>query len=242
MLAGTAVIVGSLLAPLEVGASGETQISSNAVHKAPSHSQLTLYPGDRAISLDSRYHLIHQRDGNVVLYGPNGAIWSTATTGRSTSHLVFQGDGNFVLYGEGRALWHTATHGSGNALAVQNDANLVIYNGSRAVWAIKGMAPATPTGGVEGAITHYFGGPNTRLGAEARRIARCESKMNPNAKSPTNDHGLFQINKPSHYSNFGRVTGSPFYNGVYDPYENAEYARDLYNRQGWGPWTCRKAL
>lgn len=101
------------------------------------------------------------------------------------------------------------------------------------------QARAYGTGGVDGAITHYFGSANTALGAQARRVAQCESGMNPSAKSPTNDHGLFQLNAPSHSSNFPRVTGSPFYNGVYNPYENAEYARNLYNQQGWSPWTCK---
>lgn len=224
---------GSLLIPAEVGAT--------TTYVAQSHNQLELLPGDRAVSPDNRYHLVHQNDGNAVLYGPNGAVWNTKTTGRSTSHLVMQSDGNFVLYGEGRALWHSSTNGNGNVLAVQNDGNLVVYNASKAVWAIKGMTPPAPRNSVEGAITHYFGGPNTHLGAQARRIAKCESEMNPNAKSRTNDHGLFQINYV-HRNAFPQVTGSPFFNGAYNPYENAEYARDLYNRQGWRPWTCRKAL
>ena len=33
--------------------------------------------------------------------------------------------------------------------------------------------------------------------------------------------------------------GCVYYNGVYNAYENAEYARYLYNQQGWGPWSCR---
>lgn len=110
---------------------------------------------------------------------------------------------------------------------------------NEAYWRWKTEQDRQASGGVEGAITHYFGGANTALGAQARRVAQCESGMNPNAKSPTNDHGLFQLNAPSHSRQFDNVTGSPFYNGVYNAYENAEYARYLYNQQGWGPWSCR---
>lgn len=102
------------------------------------------------------------------------------------------------------------------------------------------QARASRVNSVDAAITAYFGGPDTWLGAQARRVVQCESEGNPNAVSRTNDHGIFQINKPSHYYAFPRITGSPFYNGVYDPYENAQYARHLYNdRNGWGHWTCK---
>lgn len=73
----------------------------------------------------------------------------------------------------------------------------------------------------------------------ATRVAHCESKMDPNAVSPTNDHGLFQINHV-HRADFERVTGQPWAK-VYDPYWNTYYAKWLFDRQGWGPWTCRHA-
>lgn len=28
----------------------------------------------------------------------------------------------------------------------------------------------------------------------------------------------------------------------FDPEDNAKFARILYEEQGWGPWTCKKAL
>lgn len=92
-------------------------------------------------------------------------------------------------------------------------------------------------GGLHPAIARHFGtGP---LGRQAQRVAKCESELNPNAVSPTNDHGLFQINAV-HRAAFSRVTGLAW-SHVYDAYANARYARDLYNRQGWSPWTCRWA-
>lgn len=86
------------------------------------------------------------------------------------------------------------------------------------------------------AIHNFFGD----RAQEAERIVQCESEMNPHAVSPTNDHGLFQINAV-HRGDFERVTGQPW-SMVYDPYWNSHYAKWLYDQQGWGPWTCRKVL
>ena len=71
----------------------------------------------------------------------------------------------------------------------------------------------------------------------ATRIATCESGMNPTAVSPTNDHGLFQINA-IHRDEFTRVTGQPW-SSIYDPHWNSVYARHLYATQGWSPWSCK---
>ena len=73
----------------------------------------------------------------------------------------------------------------------------------------------------------------------AVRVADCESRMDPHAVSPTNDHGLFQINAV-HRADFQRVTGQPW-SEVYNSYWNTYYAKWLFDRQGWGPWTCRHA-
>ncbi len=97
-------------------------------------------------------------------------------------------------------------------------------------------APAAP-GSVEAVIDAAFG---PHAGA-ARAIARCESRMDPNAVSPTNDHGLFQINIV-HRGQFEAVTGAPW-SAVYDPALNTRYARWLFDQQGWSPWVCaRKVL
>lgn len=72
---------------------------------------------------------------------------------------------------------------------------------------------------------------------EAERVAHCESTMNPGAVSPTNDHGLFQINAV-HREEFTRVTGQPW-SSIYDARWNSVYARHLYATQGWSPWSCQ---
>ena len=74
--------------------------------------------------------------------------------------------------------------------------------------------------------------------ATACRIMLCESGGNPSAVSPTNDHGLFQINAPSWRGTFADVTGQPFDPGVYDPAANIRFARWLWGQSGWGPWSC----
>lgn len=101
----------------------------------------SLARGDRLTSRSGRYILVHQRDGNVVVYAPgNRPIWHTGTYGRSTHALVMQHDGNVVLYGPGMAaLWSSGTGGRGTAtLVMQDDGNLVAYQGTRAIWDSQG--------------------------------------------------------------------------------------------------------
>lgn len=101
------------------------------------------------------------------------------------------------------------------------------------------------------AIHLTFGNPDAggspTLEAQARRVAACESgnggdfaTVNPAAVSPTNDHGLMQINARYHRAAFEQVTGQPWHR-VYEPFWNAVYAKHLFDRLGWQPWTCRWA-
>jgi hypothetical protein len=94
----------------------------------------TLLPGQSVYSCGSRYRLVHQTDGNAVLYdrstgGTGTAIWCTRTWGRSTARLVMQKDGNLVLYSPSNGVvWTTYTYNNRGAfLKVQTDAKLVIY-------------------------------------------------------------------------------------------------------------------
>jgi hypothetical protein len=90
-----------------------------------------MYPGQSLDTADRRYHLILQRDGNLVLYSPNRAIWASGTDGRNAAYLTLQSDGNLVLYDRNaRPLWFTGTDGRGNnlRLTVQQDGNLVLYD------------------------------------------------------------------------------------------------------------------
>lgn len=87
------------------------------------------------------------------------------------------------------------------------------------------------------AVLFHFGDQGDALYEQAKRVVQCESRWNPDAVSPTNDHGLFQINQ-IHRRAFEKETGQPW-SAVYDPYWNAYFARLLYNQSGWGPWTCK---
>ena len=98
----------------------------------------TLSAGQSIHSPDGRFTLIMQSDGNLVLYGPDGALWHTVTYGSgSDNHASLQTDGNFVVYtADGTPVWNsnTANH-PGSFLALQNDGNLVIYGASgAAIW------------------------------------------------------------------------------------------------------------
>jgi hypothetical protein len=88
-------------------------------------------------SCDGRFQLVHQGDGNVVLYAGTVPLWNTRTVGKRTAQFVMQGDGNVVLYqASGAAAWNTGTHGQGNAaLVVQDDGNVVVYGPNwRVLW------------------------------------------------------------------------------------------------------------
>jgi hypothetical protein len=87
-------------------------------------------------SQNGQYSVVVQSDGNVVIYGPGGATWSTGTFGSAGSYFVLQSDGNVVLYGPaGTVDWSAHTAGlGGTELVVQNDGNLVLYGPHGAVW------------------------------------------------------------------------------------------------------------
>ncbi len=99
-----------------------------------------LTPGQFIRSSNGWVTLILQGDGNLVLYGPQGAL---RTWGQAANFAVMQEDGNFVLYGPGGALWDSVTYGHPGAfLLVQDDGNLVIYAGDGTpLWATNTFIP-----------------------------------------------------------------------------------------------------
>jgi hypothetical protein len=48
--------------------------------------------------------------------------------------------------------------------------------------------------------------------------------------------GLMQVHE-CHAADFRRVTGLPYFNGVYVPSANLKYGLRLWKAGGWGPWT-----
>jgi len=97
-----------------------------------------LVAGESLLSCDGRFELAMQDDGNLVWYGPHGALWATGTNGKGGHVAVVQSDGNFVEYNaDSGALWASNTDGhGGDHLALQDDGNLVVYTSSGvAIWA-----------------------------------------------------------------------------------------------------------
>lgn len=89
-------------------------------------------------SLDGRFTLIMQSDGNLVLYRNGvGPLWASHTVGTGAIQAVMQSDGNLVLYTANNSpVWASNTVGGSSILLLQNDGNLVIYReGGGAVWA-----------------------------------------------------------------------------------------------------------
>ena len=82
--------------------------------------------------------------------------------------------------------------------------------------------------GWESVVAAHF--PASEVG-NACSVLLCESEGNPNAVSPTNDHGLFQINVV-HRNSFD-------WSRRYDPHVNTAFAASLWSEQGWNPWTCQ---
>lgn len=88
-----------------------------------------VFPGQQLETANRNYKLIFQTDGNLVLYSPNRATWSSGTWGNPNAKLVMQGDGNLVIYNSsGKPIWFSNTPGHGRSfLVVQADGNLVLY-------------------------------------------------------------------------------------------------------------------
>jgi len=108
-----------------------------------------LMPGGSTASVDGRFRLAMQGDGNLVLYGPAGQPMWASNTGNHYDiwDVVMQGDGNLVIYdGHGHPLWASNTSGNpGSFLVLQHDGNLVLYSRlGNPLWASNTVVPATP--------------------------------------------------------------------------------------------------
>jgi hypothetical protein len=98
-----------------------------------------LLPGQQITSGNGAYRLIMQQsDGNLVEYGPSGAIWATGPQG-SGQWAYLQNDGDLVVFSaSGSVVWQSHNAGPvgvGYTLSLQNDGNLVIYSPTGVLWA-----------------------------------------------------------------------------------------------------------
>lgn len=130
LLAATAATLGS------TGLAG--QASASQPPSALAAGQ-TLSAGSSLVSAGGAYSLVMQVDGNLVEYGPHGALWSSNTAGSGSSNrLVMQTDGNLAMYtSAGTVPFATGEVGSGqnDSLVVQTDGNVVQYGNGGAVFA-----------------------------------------------------------------------------------------------------------
>ncbi len=89
----------------------------------------SLTRGQQITSASGRYHLILQRDGNVVTYRGGRPLFFSGSYG--ADRLTLQGDGNLVASSGGRALWDAGSWREGRLrLDVQDDGNAVLYRGN----------------------------------------------------------------------------------------------------------------
>ena len=104
----------------------------------------TLYAGSQICSDNKQYCLTLQAsDGNLVLYGPKGAVWQSQTNGKGVTRAVMQQDGNFVLYtSSNQPIWVLNLQRANPYLNVQDDGNLVFY-WDRAIWSSNTSDPNT---------------------------------------------------------------------------------------------------
>jgi hypothetical protein len=111
------------------------------LHKTALKDGEHLSPGQSLVSPRGYYRLLVQPDGNLVVYGPTGTNWSSAT-GVPNSSLVLTATGNLVLAAgpTANANWNTGdvirypTAGHFE-VDLQDDGNLVLYQDGSARWA-----------------------------------------------------------------------------------------------------------
>lgn len=135
LLGGAAAVAAGGLAAAGGAAGGAGGDAHNKGDRLSANQELR---HDDYIIASSGHYVIHQKDGNVVLYNPQGkATWATNTAGSNSEKFIFQGDGNIVLYGPGnQVLWSPNIHGQGATyVVIQGDGNFVAYAGSAAPWA-----------------------------------------------------------------------------------------------------------
>jgi len=86
----------------------------------------TLWPNYYLLSPDTRFVLIQQSDGNLMLYDShNNVLWQANEPGHTNAYTALQTDGNQVEYSSTNfPLWYTATNSATHA-NMQSDGNFV---------------------------------------------------------------------------------------------------------------------
>jgi len=95
-----------------------------------------LYAGSSASSPEGQYRLAMQRDGNLVFYVGNRALWASGTVPNAGARATMQKDGNFVVYdNSGTPIWSSRTAGHpGATLSILADGRIDIMYRDSTLW------------------------------------------------------------------------------------------------------------
>jgi hypothetical protein len=144
--------------------------------------------------------------------------------------LAAAGSGSVAASAAGQCGVHPCLRG--HAVLAQLSSNGVLAAGEAPA------AVAEPAISVADLIDEVFP-PNARQ--QARAIAWCESRMEPDvvgSRNPdgTHDWGVFQLNDGGTLQSLGGTSQTAL-----DAQWNVLAAKRLYDKRGFRPWTCRRA-
>jgi hypothetical protein len=101
----------------------------------------SIYSGSGVYSDNGQNYFTMQTDGNLVMYSPSGAIWSSKTSGSGGVRATLGTDGNFGIYrSDNSAVWTTSTFKTASILSVQDDGNVAMYY-QRPIWTSNTASP-----------------------------------------------------------------------------------------------------
>jgi hypothetical protein len=113
---------------------------TNTITETRLNNGESLTPGQSMISLNSKYVLVHQTDGNICIYNnpvSGSARWCAMTNNGAPGNFVMQTDGNLCYYdANGKYLWGSQSNGKGQApyyFTLHNDGNAMIFDSSGVV-------------------------------------------------------------------------------------------------------------
>jgi hypothetical protein len=131
---------------------------------------------DTRFSPDGKHKLIMQGDGNLVLYGPSGAVWASKTQGAGF-WAIMQADGNLVIYdAANQPKFATGTGGKpGAQLKVFDGGTLKILLGNTVLWT--NAAPAGPVGPASGNVAWAVGPGGCRIQVDTSIKANVEALL-----------------------------------------------------------------
>jgi hypothetical protein len=101
-----------------------------------------LYAGQSIQSVSGTYQARLQEDGDLVLSGPTGVVWTSGTAGSGARVLTVLPNGNAALLssdGGVHAVWTSHTAGTpANYLGIQDDGRLALYHANTLYWRTPG--------------------------------------------------------------------------------------------------------